>query len=117
MHQSAGGYCDCGDVEAWKTGAWCKLHGGNEDDDEDGDTVASRSVEDKENLEMEAVVSTLSKLPSDLVRRLTFLLKPLINSASVVLFQLLQVSKVTSYYTHLISTVSFRVLMRWRSPL
>lgn len=93
MHQSAGGYCDCGDSEAWKTGAWCKLHGGNgeEDDRVENEAFTIRSIEEEERLEIEEVTSTLSKLPQDLLRRLTYLLKPLIESASIVLFQLLQV--------------------------
>ncbi|VDN34731.1 unnamed protein product, partial [Dibothriocephalus latus] len=31
MHASGGGYCDCGDEEAWTSGAWCRIHGGEEE--------------------------------------------------------------------------------------
>nr|CUU00343.1 hypothetical transcript [Hymenolepis microstoma] len=92
MRQSSGGYCDCGDHEAWKTGAWCKLHGGNEEEDENAEDAVfiARSIEEEERLEIEEANSTLSKLPQDLIRRFTYLLKPLIESASIILFQLLQ---------------------------
>ncbi|VDO05848.1 unnamed protein product [Rodentolepis nana] len=95
MRQSSGGYCDCGDPEAWKTGAWCNLHRGNgeEDGNVEDEVFFARSIEEEEKLEIEEVNSQLSKLPQDLIRRLTYLLKPLIESASIVLFQLLQATR------------------------
>ncbi|VDD74451.1 unnamed protein product [Mesocestoides corti] len=101
MHASGGGYCDCGDEEAWTSGAWCRIHAG-EGDVETGDGKSSgadtfRSVSEELNLEMELVRSRLSKLPVDVIRRCTYLLEPLVNSASVVLFELLQGSPRTDY--------------------
>lgn len=95
MHRSSGGgYCDCGDEEAWSNGAWCRNHAAAGEEDES--TAASlskiyRSIEDEQITEMEKVKKQLAKLPPDIIKRCNFLLKPLINSASVVLFELIQV--------------------------
>lgn len=91
MHASGGGYCDCGDEEAWTSGAWCRIHAGESDEAVASNMSVFRTVAEEQSLEMRRVESVLSKLPEDLVRRCAYLLQPLINTASLVLFQLLQV--------------------------
>ncbi|CDS37527.1 e3 ubiquitin protein ligase ubr2 [Echinococcus multilocularis] len=90
MHASGGGYCDCGDEEAWTSGAWCRIHSGEGDEASASNVRVLRTIADEQSLEMKRVQSVLSKLPEDLVRRCDYLLQPLINTASLVLFQLLQ---------------------------
>ena len=99
MHASGGGYCDCGDEEAWTRGAWCRIHGGGEEDgDKSSASNTLRSVDEGVAAEAEHLRSLLSKLPEDLVRRCAFLLEPLINSTSLVLFQILQVDPRLHYF-------------------
>ncbi|VDM33642.1 unnamed protein product [Hydatigera taeniaeformis] len=90
MHASGGGYCDCGDEEAWTSGAWCRIHAEESDEAIASNVSVFRSVNEEQSLEMKRVESILSKLPKALVRRFDYLLQPLINTASLVLFQLLQ---------------------------
>lgn len=116
MHSSGGGYCDCGDEEAWTRGAWCRIHGGEEEDDDKSASSALRSVEEGITSDAEQLKTLLSKLPEDLVRRCAFLLEPLINSTSVVLFQILQAcSKILlnnePNYSNFSLTLSFSALL------
>ncbi|VDL89809.1 unnamed protein product [Schistocephalus solidus] len=99
MHASGGGYCDCGDEEAWTSGAWCRIHGGEEEAEAemkgpknsggDGHNVF-RTVDDEQSQEMERLQQRLDALPIDAVKRCSYLLRPLINSAAFVLFELIQ---------------------------
>ncbi len=93
MHASGGGYCDCGDEEAWTQGAWCSLHAGDEADASkaEGEEVF-RSVDEERREETERLQSRLDLLPADVKRRFAFLLKPLISSATFVLFDIIQAS-------------------------
>lgn len=90
MHASNGGYCDCGDEEAWTRGAWCRIHGGTEAVKENKQNFLT--VEKEQQLEIERIQSRVETLPADLVARVAYLLLPLISSCSLVLFELIQVS-------------------------
>jgi E3 ubiquitin-protein ligase UBR2 len=39
---AGGGYCDCGDSEAWKQNVHCNLHSPNDDKNESADDVLNR---------------------------------------------------------------------------
>ncbi|KAF5397661.1 hypothetical protein PHET_08905 [Paragonimus heterotremus] len=108
MHASnGGGYCDCGDVEAWRTGPSCRNH---EPAGMAGDTAADQTsvapdeppveigntAEHELLEETEALRKHLTSLPTDVVSRTSRLLKPLISSAILCLYDLLQGTRPSS---------------------
>ncbi|KAF6777989.1 hypothetical protein AHF37_02503 [Paragonimus kellicotti] len=108
MHASnGGGYCDCGDVEAWRTGPSCRNH---EPTGMAGDSAADQTslVPDEPPVEIgntaehelleetEALRKHLTSLPADVVSRTSRLLKPLISSAILCLYDLLQGTRPSS---------------------
>ncbi|KAL7058874.1 hypothetical protein AAHC03_013990 [Spirometra sp. Aus1] len=88
--------------EAWTSGAWCRIHGGEEEAEAgpkeptnssgDGGHSAFRTVDDEQRQEMDRLQQRLDALPPDAVKRCSYLLRPLINSAAFVLFELIQSS-------------------------
>ncbi|KAH8869504.1 E3 ubiquitin-protein ligase [Schistosoma japonicum] len=93
---SAGvGYCDCGDPEAWRSDAWCKLHKHAPKDDGIDETSLSRltGIDDtdvKLKAELENLRRRINSLPRDIVVRTGKLLKPLLKSAVLCLIDLIQ---------------------------
>ncbi|VDL98271.1 unnamed protein product [Schistocephalus solidus] len=93
------GYCACGYDEAWTSGVCCRIHGGNDreegqdlpvsDDDDDGPQTL-RTVEEEQRQEMERLQRRLDSLPLHVVKRCTYLLRPLLDSTILVLFELIQ---------------------------
>ena len=69
MTSGGGGYCDCGDPEAWKQFPCCEIH-----------TPRSSTVNDSKSFQ-----SIIEKLPQDLVQRATELFKILIQYVSEIL--------------------------------
>ncbi|KAF7257513.1 hypothetical protein EG68_05632 [Paragonimus skrjabini miyazakii] len=108
MHASnGGGYCDCGDVEAWRTGPSCRNHqpaGMAGDTAVDQTSVApdespveiGNTAEHELLEETEALRKHLTSLPADVVSRTNRLLKPLISSAILCLYDLLQGTRPSS---------------------
>ncbi|TGZ67681.1 hypothetical protein CRM22_004644 [Opisthorchis felineus] len=98
MHTSSGGgYCDCGDLEAWRSGAACSDHQPAKSGDDVGSTTgpedATSSVEEELQSELNKLRDHIASLPSSLVLRTVRLLKPLVSSAVVCLNDLLQGSR------------------------
>ncbi|BHF62053.1 hypothetical protein SprV_0100503400 [Sparganum proliferum] len=99
-----GSYCTCGNDEAWTRGIGCRIHGGDKlqedksqptnDSNSGGGGGGSprvlRTVEEEQCEEMERLQRRLDALPRDVVKRCTYLLRPLIDSAILVLFELIQ---------------------------
>ncbi|CAH8671731.1 unnamed protein product [Schistosoma curassoni] len=89
------GYCDCGDPEAWRSDAWCKLHK-NTSKCEGAEENNLSKLTDTENTdvklraELENLRRRINGLPSDIVMRTGKLLKPLIKSAILCLTDLIQ---------------------------
>ncbi|CAH8874007.1 unnamed protein product [Trichobilharzia szidati] len=93
------GYCDCGDPEAWRSDAWCKLHTGSSEHREGGDkeeeVVPSEladinDIDAKLKAELDNLRQRINSLPPDVVERTGRLLKPLLNSAALCLTDLIQ---------------------------
>ncbi|XP_077493255.1 E3 ubiquitin-protein ligase UBR2-like isoform X3 [Amblyomma americanum] len=59
-----GGYCDCGDLEAWQSSPFCETHG--------------RSSKQEGKDEDEEEPNPLNRLPSDLVSRVELVLRPVL---------------------------------------
>ncbi|VDL98772.1 unnamed protein product [Schistocephalus solidus] len=91
------GYCACGYDKAWTSGVCCRIHGGNDREegkdlpgsDDDG-PQALHTVEEEQRQEMERLQRRLNSLPRDAVKRCTYLLRPMIDSTILVLFELIQ---------------------------
>ena len=66
MTSGGGGYCDCGDPEAWKQHASCELH-----------MPSSRSTVDIDS--SDSVEACIQKLPGDIVQRATELFQFLVD--------------------------------------
>nr|VZI18284.1 unnamed protein product [Spirometra erinaceieuropaei] len=88
-----GRYCTCGNDEAWTRGIGCRIHGVDklqEDKSQPmndsnsgggGGPRVLRTVEEEQCEEMERLRRRLDALPRDVVKRCTYLLRPLIDSA------------------------------------
>ncbi|BHF62057.1 hypothetical protein SprV_0100503800 [Sparganum proliferum] len=86
-------YCTCGNDEAWTRGIGCRIHGSDKlQKDKSKPTNDSnsgggggprvlRTVEEEQCEEMERLQRRLDALPLDVVKRCTYLLRPLIDSA------------------------------------
>ncbi|CAL8082852.1 unnamed protein product [Calicophoron daubneyi] len=100
MHTSSGGgYCDCGDMEAWRAGPQCSHHRPAENQSSIGADASSigtdpteltSGVEVELKRELNALRKHLDNLPVDVVCRASRLLKPLINSTIFCLTDLIQ---------------------------
>ncbi|VDN09145.1 unnamed protein product [Dibothriocephalus latus] len=101
--KNAHGFCACGQDEVWTSGVCCRIHGGDElqkgknrpksGNSGDGAQVL-RTVEEEQRQEMERLQQRLEALPLDVVKRCTYLLRPLIDSATLALFGLIQVGDI-----------------------
>ncbi|CAH8646700.1 unnamed protein product [Heterobilharzia americana] len=86
------GYCDCGDPEAWRSDAWCKLHANQSGDGENTHNKLT-TIDDtdvKLKVELDHLRLRINSIPQDIVRRTGKLLKPLLKSAIFCLTDLIQ---------------------------
>ncbi|VDK82516.1 unnamed protein product, partial [Dibothriocephalus latus] len=90
------GICACGHDEAWTCGVYCRIHGGDGPQDEtnpstgggrrDG-TQVLLPVEEEQRQEMKCLQQRLEDLPLDVVKRCTYLLRPLMDTATLLIFE------------------------------
>lgn len=108
MHTSSGGgYCDCGDTEAWRNGSCCVLHqprpvsksgdqtgASSASEQQSNDVTVNRTDEIDTTLsqEIDMLREHIDSLPADVVFRTCRLIKPLINSMIFCFWNLVQVS-------------------------
>ncbi|KAL3320877.1 E3 ubiquitin-protein ligase ubr2 [Cichlidogyrus casuarinus] len=89
FHSSSGGTCDCGDPEAWKSHPWCSIHLGEESETDSDSANPSDSDIAKE---MRRLKKRITALPPDVVNRFSALVKPLMETLLLFLFELNQMS-------------------------
>ncbi|TPP63670.1 E3 ubiquitin-protein ligase UBR2, partial [Fasciola gigantica] len=108
MHTSSGGgYCDCGDTEAWRSGPCCVLHqprsvskshnlacasSASEHQPSEVTVNPTDEVDATLSQEMDALREHIDSLPKDVVFRTCRLIKPLINSMIFCFWNLVQSS-------------------------
>ncbi|VDN13361.1 unnamed protein product [Dibothriocephalus latus] len=99
------GLCTCGHDDCWSSGACCRTHGDGELQEKENrpksggcgvDAQVLLTVEEEQRQEIELLQQRLKALPLDLVKRCNYLLRPLIDSATLTLFGLIQAGEIWS---------------------
>ncbi|VEL23616.1 unnamed protein product, partial [Protopolystoma xenopodis] len=85
---SGGGFCDCGDVEAWRQDPFCRRHSPSVSASMD---QSSNDTPGDVTEEMVRLRSRLFSLPDDIACRAGVLFRPLLNSIRLCLLDLVQV--------------------------